>query len=223
MSAGHDEPGDEPREEQPMSGTDLVEGAGLVEPVAVGPGETPPHRADGAAVAPVSSDPPATATATDRESASLLALVDRLTVVLERSDLGELEVTAGGTTIILRAPSAIERPTAFAVGAGAGEQPAGTATPGGAPGPAVAPAAPAARPSVKAPLTGIFYGAPSPGATSYVSVGDHVSVGQIIGLIEAMKLFNEIKSDLAGRVVRVCAGNGALVKTRQPLIEVEPA
>ena len=85
-----------------------------------------------------------------------------------------------------------------------------------------APAAPA-KPAVKAPLTGIFYGAPSPGATPYVEVGDHVSVGQIIGLIEAMKLFNEIKSDLAGRVVRVCADSGALVKAKQPLIEVEPA
>jgi acetyl-CoA carboxylase biotin carboxyl carrier protein len=82
---------------------------------------------------------------------------------------------------------------------------------------------PLARPSVRAPLTGIFYGAPSPGATPYVAVGDHVSVGQIIGLIEAMKLFNEIKSDLAGRVVRVCADNGQLVKAKQALIEVEPA
>ncbi len=80
----------------------------------------------------------------------------------------------------------------------------------------------ASRPSVKAPLTGIYYGAPSPGATAYVAVGDHVSVGQVIGLIEAMKLFNEIKSDLAGRVSRVCVDNGALVKAKQPLIEVEP-
>ena len=46
--------------------------------------------------------------------------------------------------------------------------------------------------------------------------------GQVIGLIEAMKLFNEIKSDLAGRVVRVLAENGQLVKAKQPLIEVEP-
>ena len=181
-----------------------------LQPVAVGPGdqahaETPPDGGD----------------------ASLLALVDRLTAMLERSDLGELEVAAGGTTIILRAPSAIERPVAVVAGAGA-ETPTATAaglpvpvpTPGG---PAVAaPAAPAAKPSVKAPLTGIYYGAPSPGATPYVAVGDHVSVGQIIGLIEAMKLFNEIKSDLAGRVARICADNGALVKAKQPLIEVEP-
>ena len=92
----------------------------------------------------------------------------------------------------------------------------------GPPAPVPAAAAPE-RPSVKAPLTGIYYGAPSPGATPYLAVGNHVSVGQIIGLIEAMKLFNEIKSDLAGRVVRICAENGALVKAKQPLIEVEPA
>ena len=88
---------------------------------------------------------------------------------------------------------------------------------------AEAPAPVPAKPSVKAPLTGIYYGAPSPGATPYVAVGDHVSVGQIIGLIEAMKLFNEIKSDLAGRVTRICSDSGSLVKARQPLIEVEPA
>ena len=83
------------------------------------------------------------------------------------------------------------------------------------------PVAPA-KPSIKAPLTGIFYGAPSPGATAYVSVGDHVSVGQVIGLIEAMKLFNEIKSDLAGRVVKIHAEGGKLVRAKQPLMEVEP-
>jgi acetyl-CoA carboxylase biotin carboxyl carrier protein len=55
-----------------------------------------------------------------------------------------------------------------------------------------------------------------------VAVGGEVAVGQVIGLIEAMKLFNEIKSDLAGRVVRVVAESGALVKAKQPLVEVEP-
>jgi acetyl-CoA carboxylase biotin carboxyl carrier protein len=78
------------------------------------------------------------------------------------------------------------------------------------------------RPSVKAPLTGIFYTSPSPGAPPYLQVGSEVVVGQVIGLIEAMKLFNEIKSDLAGRVVRICAESGTLVKSKQPLIEVEP-
>jgi acetyl-CoA carboxylase biotin carboxyl carrier protein len=200
--------------------------AGQVEPVAVGPGSSAvPDRADGEAGAALPARTAATgATPPDGEDASLLSLVDRLAVLLERSDLGELEVTAGGTTIILRAPSAIERSGAPAGTSLAGEGPAAPADGIAVPAPAVTPTtAPSAKPSVKAPLTGIFYGAPSPGATAYVAVGDHVSVGQIIGLIEAMKLFNEIKSDLAGRVVRICADNGALVKARQPLIEVEPA
>ena len=76
---------------------------------------------------------------------------------------------------------------------------------------------------VNAPLTGIFYAAPSPGAPAFVAVGSIVAVGQPIGLIEAMKLFNEIKSDRAGRVVRVLAENGRLVKAKAPIIEVEPA
>ena len=79
-----------------------------------------------------------------------------------------------------------------------------------------------APPSIKAPLTGIFYASPAPGTAPYVQVGGEVAVGQVIGLIEAMKLFNEIKSDLAGRVTRVVPDSGALVKAKQPLIEVEP-
>jgi acetyl-CoA carboxylase biotin carboxyl carrier protein len=75
---------------------------------------------------------------------------------------------------------------------------------------------------VVAPLTGLFYASPSPGAEPYVRIGAPVMVGQVIGLIEAMKLFNEIKSDRAGRVVRIHAEDGALVKAKQPLIEVEP-
>ena len=73
-----------------------------------------------------------------------------------------------------------------------------------------------------APLTGIWYGSPTPGSAQFVAAGRELAVGQVIGLIEAMKLFNEIKSDLAGRVVRVIPENGALVKAKQPLIEVEP-
>ncbi len=55
-----------------------------------------------------------------------------------------------------------------------------------------------------------------------MEVGREVVEGQVIGLIEAMKLFNEIKSDKSGRVVRVVPENGALVKAKHPLIEVEP-
>ena len=73
-----------------------------------------------------------------------------------------------------------------------------------------------------APLTGVFYASPNPGSPPFVTPGREVASGQVIGLIEAMKLFNEIKSDRAGRVVRVVPENGTLVKAKHPLIEVEP-
>ena len=74
-----------------------------------------------------------------------------------------------------------------------------------------------------APLTGVFYRSPSPGAEPYVREGGQVNAGQVIGLIEAMKLFNEIKSDVTGTVRRIAAGDGDLVKAKQTLIEVDPA
>jgi acetyl-CoA carboxylase biotin carboxyl carrier protein len=169
------------------------------------------------------------------DSAPLLALVDRLAAMLDKGDLSELELASGGTTIIVRSQAALER-LAVAVPAAPGALEVGTAEAAAAPAgaaPGSNPAAPAqgeapstpppARPSVKAPLTGIYYGAPSPGATPYIAVGDHVQAGQIIGLIEAMKLFNEIKSDMSGRITRICVESGQLVKAKQPLIEVERA
>ncbi len=143
--------------------------------------------------------------------ASLLDLVDRLIALLERSDLAELEVEAGGTGLVLRKPSALPQ-DALGAAADVGASQAGP--------PVVT--VPPERPSIKAPLTGIFYGSPAPGSAPFVTVGGEVAVGTVIGLIEAMKLFNEIKSDLAGRVVRIVAESGALVKAKQPLIEVEP-
>jgi len=95
-------------------------------------------------------------------------------------------------------------------------------TPGGQSGSAATPAdaGPPAN-AILAPLTGLFYSSPSPGAQSYVTAGSTITVGQVIGLIEAMKLFNEIKSDRAGRVIQIYPQDGALVKAKQPLIEVE--
>jgi len=162
---------------------------------------------------------------------SLLALVDRLAALLERSDLTELEVEAGGTGITLRKASALGAPlvaaAAEAAPAPAGDVPAEAgATPGTSPragASAGAPAAGAAPEAVLAPLTGIFYASPSPGSPPFVVAGAEVVVGQVIGLIEAMKLFNEIKSDVTGTVRRLAAGDGELVKVRQLLIEVDPA
>jgi acetyl-CoA carboxylase biotin carboxyl carrier protein len=164
----------------------------------------------------------ADATAAGRDTAAgsdddLLALIDRLAELLHRSDLTELEVESGGTGVVLRKAVAIPQP----VGSAAAQAVAQASS--HAEGAAVGrdPVVPSV-PSIKAPLTGIFYASPAPGSAPYVQVGGEVAIGQIIGLIEAMKLFNEIKSDLAGRVVRVVPESGALVKAKQPLIEVEP-
>jgi acetyl-CoA carboxylase biotin carboxyl carrier protein len=160
----------------------------------------------------------------DDGDVELLGLIDRLAELLERSDLSELEIQSGETAVILRKP--------VAIGAIAGSPPSMGGSGSGGPVDGASPVAdaptaghdpgPTARPSVKAPLTGIFYASPAPGTAPYVKAGGEVAIGQVIGLIEAMKLFNEIKSDLAGRVVRVVPDSGALVKAKQPLIEVEP-
>jgi len=154
---------------------------------------------------------------------SLLALIDKLSALLERTDLNELEVQVGATGLILRKPSAVSAMVPVAVGGGPGAPmaPADGASAAAAAGGSSDAAAPT-RPAVMAPLSGIWYGSPAPGSAPYVSLGGEVAVGQVIGLIEAMKLFNEIKSDRAGRVVKIHPESGKLVRAKQPLIEVEP-
>ena len=161
------------------------------------------------------------------DDAALIEVIDRLAVVADGSGLAEVELSAGGTRVVVRSRSAVQGSHVVVAGAAVPPSTASAAPvplPTGTK-PAVAPASAAAPsgPVVNAPLTGIFYAAPSPGAAPLVSVGSIVAVGQPIGLIEAMKLFNEIKSDKAGRVVRIIAQDGLLVKAKTPIIELEPA
>jgi acetyl-CoA carboxylase biotin carboxyl carrier protein len=160
------------------------------------------------------------------DEADLVELIDRLAAVADGSGLAEIELSSGGTRVVVRSRAAVagaqivlagNPPTATASAAP-------TAAPTTSAAPAGAAAAGAAAPSgvfVNAPLTGIFYAAATPGADPMIAVGQTISVGQPIGLIEAMKLFNEIKSDKAGRVVRIVAENGRLVKSKSPIIELE--
>ncbi len=87
--------------------------------------------------------------------------------------------------------------------------------------PAVPQAAKAAANVVTAPLTGVFYRSASPQGPPFVQVGSVVSAGDVIGLIEAMKLFNEVRSTVAGRVRRIVVESGQLVRAHQPILELE--
>ena len=165
------------------------------------------------------------------DEAELVELIDRLAVVADGSGLAEIEIAAGGTRVVVRSRAALAASGLVVAASGASPAPpAAPLAPQVPPEGSAAPKAPAAAPTpssasatfVNAPLTGVFYAARTPGAEPLVAVGQSVAVGQPIGLIEAMKLFNEIKSDRAGRVVRIFAENGRLVKAKAPLIEVEP-
>jgi acetyl-CoA carboxylase biotin carboxyl carrier protein len=92
-----------------------------------------------------------------------------------------------------------------------------------------APAAPAPAPtpeeglhSVKSPIVGTFYEAPSPGAPPFVKPGDTVEVGQVLCIVEAMKLLNEIESDVAGEIVKKLAVNGQPIEYGQELFVIRP-
>lgn len=140
----------------------------------------------------------------------VLAAIDLLAPAFEASELDELEVESGELLVRLARPRA--------------PAPAASAAPLAA----ATPITPFGEPAlgmrfVTAPLTGVWYASPSPGARPYVQEGDEIGAGAVVGLIEAMKLFNEIKSDVAGRVMRILVERGTLVKRQQPLIEIEPS
>ena len=143
----------------------------------------------------------------------VLAAIDLLAPVFEASGLDELEVESGELLVRLARPPA---PAPVIPAAAAAAAPvAGGITTFGEPAPGMR--------FVTAPLTGVWYASPSPGARPYLQEGDEIGAGAVVGLIEAMKLFNEIKSDAAGRVTRILVERGTLVKRQQPLIEIDPS
>jgi acetyl-CoA carboxylase biotin carboxyl carrier protein len=147
-----------------------------------------------------------------------LRKLKKLIDLVQESGIGEIEITegeekvricrqpAGGTPMIMAAPQ-MQMPMAAATG----------------------PSAPAAAPkpeeptghTLKSPMVGTFYRAPSPGAPSFVEVGQSVTKGQTLCIIEAMKLLNEIESDVAGTVKAILVENGQPVEYGQPLFLID--
>jgi acetyl-CoA carboxylase biotin carboxyl carrier protein len=144
---------------------------------------------------------------------SWLERVEDLINALEGSTIGELELTEDGTEIVIRRQPGLVA-TLAPLQAGAAVQP-GLAVGGHAP--RVDNSVP-----VAAPLTGVYYEAASPTSPPFVHVGDVVQIGQVVALIEAMKVFNEVTAEVAGRVVAIVATNGAVVQKGDALLRVEP-
>jgi acetyl-CoA carboxylase biotin carboxyl carrier protein len=137
---------------------------------------------------------------------------------LERGDVKVRIRRAGEHTVVHAHPE----PRYFSVSAAPTAAPQAGMVPAGAPPP---PAAPSAPPEevlhmVKSPIVGTFYEAPSPGAPPFVKVGDTVEVGQVLCIVEAMKLLNEIESDVAGEVIKKLATNGQPIEYGQELFAI---
>jgi acetyl-CoA carboxylase biotin carboxyl carrier protein len=154
--------------------------------------------------------------------------VKKLIELLEESGISELEISEGEESVrISRQPGGVAPPAQYYA-------PPQLAAPAAAPAPvaaaAPAPAAAAAPPAkavdrrhiIKSPMVGTFYRSPSPGAKSFVEVGQTVKAGQTLCIIEAMKMLNQIEADRAGVVVEVLADNEKPVEFDQPLFAIDP-
>jgi len=149
---------------------------------------------------------------------------------LERGDV-KLRVKRGGThaapqVVTVAAPLPVAAAPLISAPAPAPPAPAASGAPA-EPAPAAAPGARAAEDEsgwliVKSPIVGTFYESPSPGAPPFVKPGDAVGVGQVLCIVEAMKLMNEIESDHAGTIVKIFVTNGQPVEYGQKLFAVKP-
>jgi len=151
--------------------------------------------------------------------------VKKLIELLEESNIGEIEIKEGEESVrISRHGNQPAAPVAYAAPASVAPAPAPAAAPALAEAPAAEAAAPAATPvadnAVLSPMVGTFYRAPSPEAPSFVEVGQTVRVGDVLCIVEAMKMMNQIEADRAGTVIAIHVENGEAVEFDQPLISI---
>jgi acetyl-CoA carboxylase biotin carboxyl carrier protein len=162
--------------------------------------------------------------------------IKKLIELLEESGIAEIEIKEGEEAVrISRMPagSALMQPLPpqawMAPGqvgwdGGRGAAPMPLAAPAEAAGQAAAGEAAKPKPNehvITAPMVGTFYASASPGAKAFVEIGDEVKVGQVLCIIEAMKMMNQIEADRAGRITSIMARNGDPVEFGQPLFVVE--
>ena len=146
--------------------------------------------------------------------------------LVSESSISELEITeADGKVRIVKASAPAALPVVVAPPLPAPAAAVAAPVPAAAPGAAAAAAPAAAQPEegkvVRSPMVGTFYRAASPGAKPFVELGDAVKEGTPVCIIEAMKIMNEIESDVAGTIARVLCENGQAVEYGQPLFILE--
>lgn len=144
--------------------------------------------------------------------------VKKLIELLEESDIAEIEIKEGEEAVrISRLSSAA--PAQIAYQAPVAQQPAPAAAPAPAREPEAAPA-PASGKNIQSPMVGTFYRSPSPSTPPFVEVGTHVQVGDVVCIVEAMKMMNQIEADHAGVVEAILVKDGEPVEYDQPLIRI---
>ncbi len=139
-------------------------------------------------------------------TAELIGAVRELIALMGKGGISELDLTSGDVSIRLRGASGSAAPVALA-------------TPANGAVPAAEPAADDGH-LVTAPMIGTYYAAPSPSEEPFVQVGDEVEIGQVVGIIEAMKIMNEIIADSAGVVAEILVTNAQAVEYGSPLIRL---
>ena len=156
-----------------------------------------------------------------------LSQIQDLIKFVAKSGVSEVEIEQKDFKITIKTPAGkreVQVMTAAAPAYAPAPAPLPAAVPAAAPAPAApAPTADAKYVTIKAPMIGTFYRSAGPGKPVFVNVGDEVKPGKPICIIEAMKLFNEIESDVAGKIVKVLVDDAKPVEYDQPLFLVDPS
>ncbi len=155
--------------------------------------------------------------------------IKKLIELLEESGIAEIEIKEGEEAVrISRMPGGNSPPPIYPQYTHVASMPMPMSPQLEAPKASASPTAesPAAKPKpnehvITAPMVGTFYGSPSPGAKPFIEIGDEIKVGQVLCIIEAMKMMNQIEADKAGKVTSIMARNGDPVEFGQPLFVVE--
>jgi acetyl-CoA carboxylase biotin carboxyl carrier protein len=178
---------------------------------------------------------PSKPTATTTFANSEIQHIEQLLALMSEHNLEEFEYSHGDMRIRLKKPSAALAVSAardlpvpeiivagghYSTAAAAGAAPAGSA-------PAAGPSHEARQGEdlhlVKSPIVGTYYESPSPGSEPFVNVGGYIETGKTLCIVEAMKLMNEIESDISGEVLRIFVENGQPVEYGQPLFGIRPS